>query len=86
MAAVVSILFAFMRVVRKSRQGMVRCKGIMVLMLVDTAVTPDEAAKTLVEWAEKLDMSKSGQYWAPRGSSTLLYLTVLVLCKPEKKC
>ncbi|KAH8803999.1 oxidoreductase-like protein [Hyaloscypha sp. PMI_1271] len=31
------------------------------------AVTPGEAAKTLVEWAEKLDMSKSGQYWAPRG-------------------
>lgn len=33
------------------------------------AVTPDEAAKTLVEWAEGLDMSKSGQYWAPRGPS-----------------
>lgn len=31
------------------------------------AVTPDEAAKTLVEWAEKLDISKTGQYWAPRG-------------------
>ncbi|KAK7917091.1 oxidoreductase [Apiospora marii] len=31
------------------------------------AVTPDEAAKSLVEWAEKLDMSKSGEYWAPRG-------------------
>ncbi|EPE31941.1 NAD(P)-binding Rossmann-fold containing protein [Glarea lozoyensis ATCC 20868] len=31
------------------------------------AVTPDEAAKTLIEWAEKLDMSKSGEYWAPRG-------------------
>jgi hypothetical protein len=47
----------------------------------------DEAAKTLVEWAKKLDMSKSGQYWAPRGPSTLLYLTVLVLCKQaEKKC
>ncbi|APA09000.1 hypothetical protein SS1G_02864 [Sclerotinia sclerotiorum 1980 UF-70] len=31
------------------------------------AVTPDEAAVSLVEWAKKLDMSKSGQYWAPRG-------------------
>jgi len=31
------------------------------------AVTPDEAAKSLIEWAEKLDMEKSGQYWAPRG-------------------
>ncbi|KAI1405219.1 oxidoreductase [Hypoxylon fuscum] len=31
------------------------------------AITPDEAAKSLVEWAEKLDISKSGEYWAPRG-------------------
>ncbi|KAI0019916.1 oxidoreductase [Xylariomycetidae sp. FL0641] len=31
------------------------------------AVTPDEAAKSLSEWTEKLDMSKSGEYWAPRG-------------------
>lgn len=31
------------------------------------AVTPDEAANSLVEWTEKLDMSKSGEYWAPRG-------------------
>ncbi|KAK2629522.1 hypothetical protein QTJ16_000342 [Diplocarpon rosae] len=31
------------------------------------AVTPDEAAKTLVEWTKKLDLSKSGEYWAPRG-------------------
>ncbi|KAL3420359.1 short chain dehydrogenase reductase family superfamily [Phlyctema vagabunda] len=31
------------------------------------AVTPEEAAKSLVEWAEKLDISKSGEYWAPRG-------------------
>ncbi|KAI9050599.1 hypothetical protein LZ554_005758 [Drepanopeziza brunnea f. sp. 'monogermtubi'] len=32
------------------------------------AVTPEEAAQTLIEWAGKLDMSKSGQYWAPRGA------------------
>lgn len=31
------------------------------------AVTPDEAAESLVTWAEKLDISKTGQYWAPRG-------------------
>jgi len=31
------------------------------------AVTPDEAAKSLVQWVEKLDISKTGQYWAPRG-------------------
>lgn len=31
------------------------------------AVTPDEAAESLVEWTEKLDMSKTGEYWAPRG-------------------
>ncbi|KAI1080237.1 oxidoreductase [Whalleya microplaca] len=31
------------------------------------AVTPDEAAKSLAEWTEKLDISKSGEYWAPRG-------------------
>ncbi|TAQ89503.1 hypothetical protein B7494_g2159 [Chlorociboria aeruginascens] len=31
------------------------------------AVTPDEAAKSLIKWTEKLDMSKTGEYWAPRG-------------------
>lgn len=31
------------------------------------AVTPEEAAKSLVDWADKLDMSKTGQFWAPRG-------------------
>lgn len=30
-------------------------------------MTPDEAAKTLVKWTDGLDMSKSGEYWAPRG-------------------
>ncbi len=32
-----------------------------------TAVTPDEAAKTLIEWTSNLDISKTGEYWAPRG-------------------
>ncbi|KAI1472504.1 oxidoreductase [Daldinia caldariorum] len=31
------------------------------------AVTPEVAAKSLAEWAETLDLSKSGEYWAPRG-------------------
>ncbi|KAI8932763.1 hypothetical protein NX059_010253 [Plenodomus lindquistii] len=31
------------------------------------AVTPDVAAKSLVEWVETFDISKTGQYWAPRG-------------------
>ncbi|CAK7200409.1 hypothetical protein SEUCBS139899_003104 [Sporothrix eucalyptigena] len=31
------------------------------------AVTPDEAAATLFEWTDSLDISKTGQYWAPRG-------------------
>jgi NAD(P)-dependent dehydrogenase (short-subunit alcohol dehydrogenase family) len=31
------------------------------------AVTPEVAAKSLVEWIETFDISKTGQYWAPRG-------------------
>ncbi|KAM0274870.1 hypothetical protein ACHAQH_007795 [Verticillium albo-atrum] len=31
------------------------------------AVTPEEAAKSLAEWTDGLDMSKTGEYWAPRG-------------------
>lgn len=32
------------------------------------AVTPEEAAKSLVDWTEKtFDISKTGQFWAPRG-------------------
>ncbi|CAM1502250.1 Fc.00g042340.m01.CDS01 [Cosmosporella sp. VM-42] len=31
------------------------------------AVTPDEAATSLIEWTDKLDISKTGEYWAPRG-------------------
>lgn len=32
------------------------------------AVTPDVAAKTLADFTDKLDMSKTGQFWAPRGA------------------
>lgn len=31
------------------------------------AVTPEEAASTLREWADTFDISKTGEYWAPRG-------------------
>lgn len=31
------------------------------------AVTPDVAANSLVEWIKTFDISKTGQYWAPRG-------------------
>ncbi|KAK9358873.1 hypothetical protein V1504DRAFT_459837 [Lipomyces starkeyi] len=31
------------------------------------AVTPDEAAESLASFIEHFDLSKTGQYWAPRG-------------------
>lgn len=31
------------------------------------AVTPDESARSLLEWVEKFDISHTGEYWAPRG-------------------
>ncbi|KAM0323167.1 hypothetical protein ACHAQA_009017 [Verticillium albo-atrum] len=31
------------------------------------AVTAEEAAESLAAWTEGLDMSKTGEYWAPRG-------------------
>ncbi|KAL4965984.1 oxidoreductase, short chain dehydrogenase/reductase family superfamily [Aspergillus stella-maris] len=31
------------------------------------AVTPDEAAKSLAAFVEDFDISKTGEYWAPRG-------------------
>ncbi|KZL66062.1 oxidoreductase [Colletotrichum incanum] len=31
------------------------------------AVTPDEAAESLIKWTSELDISKTGEYWAPRG-------------------
>jgi NAD(P)-dependent dehydrogenase (short-subunit alcohol dehydrogenase family) len=39
------------------------------------AVTPDAAANSLVEWVETFDMSKTGQYWAPRGAAYVRPLT-----------
>ncbi|KAK8917276.1 putative oxidoreductase [Metarhizium anisopliae] len=31
------------------------------------AVTSDEAASTLIQWTDHVDISKTGEYWAPRG-------------------
>ncbi|KAF2999522.1 hypothetical protein E8E14_003022 [Neopestalotiopsis sp. 37M] len=42
-------------------------KGVGFDKYWDDAVTPDESAKSLIAWTEQLDMSKSGEYWAPRG-------------------
>lgn len=36
------------------------------------AVTPDVAAKSLLEFVDTVDMSKTGQYWAPRGPGYVL--------------
>ena len=36
------------------------------------AVTPDVAAKSLIKWIEdEFDMSKTGEYWAPRGAADI---------------
>lgn len=42
-------------------------EGILLTFFFVSAVVPDEAAKSLIEWVGKLDMSKTGEYWAPRG-------------------
>ncbi|KAF2845210.1 NAD(P)-binding protein [Plenodomus tracheiphilus IPT5] len=35
------------------------------------AVTPDVAARSLANWIETFDISKTGQYWAPRGAGDI---------------
>ena len=35
--------------------------------LFGIAVTPDEAAKSLIKFIETFDIEKTGEYWAPRG-------------------
>jgi hypothetical protein len=42
------------------------------------AVSPEEAAETLVEWAKGLGMEKTGQYWAPRGPSECFFVCLFV--------
>jgi short-subunit dehydrogenase len=36
------------------------------------AVTPDVAAKSAIDWIETFDISKTGEYWAPRGPGSVL--------------
>ena len=31
------------------------------------AVTPDEAAESLIKWVDTFNISHTGEYWAPRG-------------------
>jgi hypothetical protein len=38
-----------------------------LILIIGTAVTPDEAAQSLVSFVETFDISKTGEYWAPRG-------------------
>lgn len=33
------------------------------------AVTPDVAAKSLIEWIHGFDITHTGEYWAPRGAA-----------------
>ncbi|KAJ3150915.1 hypothetical protein HDU89_002912 [Geranomyces variabilis] len=35
------------------------------------AVTPEVAAASLVEWVAALDISKTDEYWAPRGPNDI---------------
>lgn len=50
----------------------------LMLILPISAVTTDEAAISLVEWVDLLDISKSGEYWAPRGPGELPFFGLKV--------
>lgn len=41
---------------------------------VSLAVTPDEAARSLVSFIDTFDISKTGEYWAPRGPGYVFLL------------
>jgi len=49
------------------RTDMTRGVGFDKYWEAGGAVSPDEAAESLAKWTQDLDMSKTGQYWAPRG-------------------
>ena len=36
-------------------------------LIVSIAVTPDEAARSLASFVDDFDISKTGEFWAPRG-------------------
>lgn len=40
------------------------------------AVTPDEAAQSLASFVDTFDISKTGEFWAPRGPG---YVTSLFI-------
>lgn len=58
------------------RTDMTRGVGFDKYWDVGGAVTPEEAARTMVEWVEGLGMEKTGEYWAPRGPSMYLLVNV----------
>lgn len=54
------------------RTDMTRSVGFDQYWDAGGAVTPEMAAKSLAEWIEgDFDMSKTGQYWAPRGAADI---------------
>ncbi|RMZ76859.1 hypothetical protein DV738_g4696, partial [Chaetothyriales sp. CBS 135597] len=51
------------------RTEMTKGVGFDVAYEENDALTPDQAAKLLADWTEQdLDITKTGQFWAPRGS------------------
>jgi len=38
-----------------------------MMLTMSVAVTPDQSAESLASFIEDFDISKTGQYWAPRG-------------------
>ncbi|KAL5336102.1 hypothetical protein BJX70DRAFT_409993 [Aspergillus crustosus] len=49
------------------RTGMTKGVGFDKYWDDGGAVTPDEAAKSLANFIDEFDISKTGEYWAPRG-------------------
>ncbi|KAI4121282.1 MAG: hypothetical protein LQ338_006448 [Usnochroma carphineum] len=49
------------------RTGMTKSVGFDKFWDDGGAVTPDEAAESLVQFIDSFDMSKTGEFWAPRG-------------------
>ena len=47
------------------------------------AVTPDVAAKSLVEWIDAFDMSKTGEFWAPRGPGYVVFRKFDIMSKAD---
>lgn len=43
------------------------CECGLHRLIVSIAVTPDEAANSLASFVDDFDISKTGEFWAPRG-------------------